>query len=102
VVFDGVDVMRVVTHFQRYLRRADLDLSGAEAERRMFEMLRNPRFLADMRPLSPPAAAAALTEQAATRAFCDVFTRFVIYLPGEPWARTPDMCEGFGLDLSNA
>ncbi|HWK48595.1 MAG TPA: nucleotidyl transferase AbiEii/AbiGii toxin family protein [Steroidobacter sp.] len=101
-VFDGLDTARVIAHFRHYLQRAELNVSRAEAERRMFEKLRNPRFLADMRPLLPPAAADALTDEAATRAFCDVFTRFVIRLPGEPWARTAEMSERFELVLDGA
>lgn len=101
-VFDGLDTERVIAHFRHYLQRADLTISRAEAERRMFEKLRNPRFLADMRPLLPPAVVDALTDDAATRAFCDVFTRFVIRLPGEPWARTAEMSERFGLTLDGA
>lgn len=99
-VFEGLDTARVIAYFQYYLQRAELNVSRAEAERRMFEKLRNPRFLADMRPLLPPAAADALTDEAATRAFSDVFTGFVIKLPGEPWARTAEMSERFGLVLN--
>jgi hypothetical protein len=32
-------------------------------------------------------------------AFADVFTRLVAGLPGEPWARTVEMAERFGVDL---
>lgn len=99
-VFEGLDTARVIAYLQHYLQRAELSISRAEAERRMFEKLRNPRFLADMRPLLPPAAADALTDDAATRAFSDVFTGLVIQLPGEPWARTAEMSERFGLVLN--
>lgn len=99
-VFDGPDATRVIAYLQKYLEKEDLAISRAQAEERMFAKLRNPRFLADMRPLLAPAAADALTQGAAMKAFADVFTAFVMRLPGEPWARTPEMTERFGLVLN--
>jgi hypothetical protein len=55
-----------------------------------------------MRPLLPPDVAGALTDAAAKKAFSDVFIRFVIRLPGEPWGRTVEMTERFGLVLDGA
>jgi len=99
-VFDELEAAKVVDYFQRYLQRAELRISRAEAEQRMFAKLRNPRFLADMRPLLAPAAAEALTDGAVGRAFADVFTTFVAQLPGEPWAKTEEMTNRFGLMLN--
>lgn len=101
-VFEGLDTASVVAHFQQYMSRAELNMSRAEAERRMFEKLRNPRFLADMRPLLPPDVADALTDHAAKQAFTNVFTCLVNRLPGEPWVRTAEMAERFGLVLDGA
>jgi predicted nucleotidyltransferase component of viral defense system len=50
-VFPNLDRARLVGNFGRYLRKSGLSISRAEAERRMFGKLRNPRFLKDVRPL---------------------------------------------------
>ena len=34
-------------------------------------------------------------------AFADVFTRLIAELPGEPWARTAEIAERFGVDLGD-
>jgi predicted nucleotidyltransferase component of viral defense system len=99
-VFDELDAAKVIEYLQRYLQRAELRVSRAEAEQRMFAKLRNPRFLADMRPLLAPAAAEALTDGAVSKAFADVLTTFVAQLPGEPWAKTEEMTNRFGLMLN--
>ena len=98
-VFDELDTAKVIEYFQRYLQRAELGVSRAEAEQRMFAKLRSPRFLADMRPLLAPTAAQTLTDEAVNKAFADVFTTFVAQLPGEHWARTEEMTNRFGLTL---
>lgn len=98
-VFDGLDTAKVIEYFLRYLHRAELRVSRAEAEQRMFAKLRSTRFLADMRPLLAPTAAETLTDEAVNKAFADVFTTFVTQLPGEPWARTEEMTNRFGLTL---
>lgn len=96
-VFEGLNTKKTVEYFLRYLQRMQLKISRAEAEQRMFAKLRSTRFLADMRPLLAPAAAQALTDEAMTQAFVDVFTVFVMQLPGEPWAKTEEMTHHFGL-----
>jgi predicted nucleotidyltransferase component of viral defense system len=98
-VFEGLQTARIIEYLLRYLHKARLRISRAEAEQRMFAKLRTPRFLTDMRPLIAPAAAEALTEGAARKAFADVFATFVAQLPGEPWARTEEMARRFGLAL---
>lgn len=98
-VFDGLNTAKTVEYFLRYLHGAQLKISRAEAEQRMFAKLRSPRFLADMRPLLAPAAAQRFTSEAMTQAFVDVFTAFVTQLPGEPWAKTEEMTSRFGLTL---
>jgi hypothetical protein len=98
-VFDGLDPAPVIALFLRYLEAAELAIPRAEAERRMFQKLVNPGFLADIRPLLTAAEADQLTDEAMRAAFADVFTRLVAGLPGEPWARTVEMAERFGVDL---
>jgi hypothetical protein len=71
-------------------------ISRAEAEQRMFAKLNNPGFLADLRPLLAATQAAQLTDgamKAAFVAFVKVFSRFIILLPGDQWARSEEMKE---------
>jgi hypothetical protein len=89
----------VIALLLRYLEAAELAIPRAEAEKRMFQKLVNPGFLADIRPFLTAAEAEQLTDEAMRAAFADVFTRLVAGLPGEPWARTVEMAERFGVDL---
>jgi predicted nucleotidyltransferase component of viral defense system len=98
-VFDGLDTDFVIEIFQRYLAHRKLKLSRAQAEERMFAKLRNPGFLADIRPLLAPVESERLTNESMKAAFVDVFKGFVEKLPGNPWARTNEMTERFQLDL---
>ncbi|CAM6000171.1 unnamed protein product [Sphagnum balticum] len=50
-VFGELNTSGVTSHFYRYLEKADMNISRAEAEQRMFAKLQNPGFLSDMRPL---------------------------------------------------
>jgi predicted nucleotidyltransferase component of viral defense system len=95
--FDGMDESRVVTHFRSYLALSGQAISRAQAQERMFAKLANPRFLLDMRPLLPAAQAEALSEAAANEAWAKFFARFIDRLPGDPWVRTAEMKERFGL-----
>lgn len=99
-VFDELDAGRVIEIFRRYLAQQELKLSRAQAEERMFAKLKNPGFLADIRPLLAPTAAERLTDKTMKVAFADVFTGLVAQLPGNPWARTDEMTERFELDLN--
>lgn len=101
-VFDRLDTERMIDFFQRYLKRADISISRAEAEQRMFAKLNSPGFLADIRPLLSAEQAERLTDETMKAAFMEVFTRFVMQLPGNPWARTEEMTGRFGLELGVA
>ena len=96
VVFEALEVERVVDMFSLYLDLAGQAITHAQAQERMFAKFASPRFLLDMRPLLPAAQVEALTEESTEEAFRRVFTALVNGLPGEPWARTPDMKERFG------
>lgn len=50
-VFNRIDTVRIIVCFQNYLHQADINISRAEAEKRMFAKLNSPNFLADIRPL---------------------------------------------------
>lgn len=96
--FDGLNPARIVSCFGLYLERAGVRISRAEAEQRIFAKLANPTFLTDMRPLLPAELAALLTDEAAKAAFTRVFSQLVELIPGEPWVRTPEMRERFGIE----
>lgn len=96
-VFNGLDTTRVIDCFSRYLQRAKLQVSRAEAESRMFSKLANPAFLTDMRPLLPADQAEKLNEASTKAAFAKVFTHFIVRIPGEAWAKTEAMKQRFAL-----
>ncbi len=98
-VLDQLNSVRVVKLFKRYLERQEQTVSRAQAEERMFAILGNPGLLADIRPLLEPGEARRLTEEWVHGAFTEVFTKLIRRLPGEPWARTDEMSERFGLVL---
>lgn len=94
-VFDGLNAGRVVEYLGQYLQRSEIRISRAEAEQRMFAKLKNPGFMADMRPLLAAAEAERLTDDAMRAAFAKVFYRFVVLLPGDPWVHSDEMKERF-------
>jgi predicted nucleotidyltransferase component of viral defense system len=96
-VFERLDAARLVTFFTAYLGQAGQTISRAQAQERMFAKLANPRFLTDMRPLLPAAAAAALTNQSTKEAFRKVLTQIVDRIPGDPWVRVEEMKDRFGI-----
>ena len=54
-VFEGLDADRIVEMFGRYLDLSGKTISRAQAQKRMFAKLAQPRLLLDMRPLLPAA-----------------------------------------------
>lgn len=100
-VFDRLNTAGVASHFYRYLEKSGMSISRAEAEQRMFAKLQNPGFLSDMRPLLMPEQAARLTEEEMRAAFVRVFRGFITSLRGDPWQKTAEMTERFGLPLSS-
>lgn len=101
-VFDELDPQRIATMFGQYLDLQKQKISRAEAEERMFAKLANPTFLADIRPLLSAEEAQALTDAAIREGFGAVFRRIIAALPGEPWARTPEMAKRFDVDAGYA
>jgi predicted nucleotidyltransferase component of viral defense system len=96
-VFPNLDRARLVGNFGRYLRKSGISISRAEAERRMFGKLRNPRFLKDVRPLLSAERAAKLTDTAAKEAFRKVYFALIVKTPGTPWAKSDEMMGRFGI-----
>ena len=99
-VFGELDADHVIEILRHYLAEQELKLSRAQAEERMFAKLKNPGFLADIRPLLAPTEAERLTDKTMKAAFAGVFTSLVAKLPGNPWATTDEMIERFDLDLN--
>ena len=96
-VFERLDLDRIVGMFGRYLELSGRAISRAQAQERMFAKLAHPRLWLDLRPLLPPARAAALTAASTAESFRRVFSSLVDGLPGEPWARTPAMKDRFDI-----
>ena len=96
--FQDLNTARMVECFGLYLDGGGTPISRAQAEQRMFAKLAAPRFMMDIRPLLAPEAAAKLTDAAIRSAFIIVFDRLIRAVPGEPWAKTADMKEKFGMD----
>ena len=92
-VFQDLNIGRVIELFGAYLARTNLRITRAEAEQRMFAKLARPAFMQDMRPLLPPAAASALTDDNAKAAFTAVFRAFIWALPGASWEKSVAMAE---------
>ena len=96
-IFQALEVEPTIDIFGHYLDLAGQAITHAQAQERMFAKLANPHFLPDMRPLLPLTKAEALTKESIAEAFPHVFTVLVDKLPGEPWAKTSDMEERFGV-----
>jgi hypothetical protein len=65
----------------------------------MFAKLNNPSFLVDMRPLLAATEAERLTADAMKAAFANVYSRFVVLMPGDPWVRSEEMKERYAVAL---
>ena len=100
-VFEPLDEARVVDILAQYLAVQDQTLSRAQAEERMLAKLANPGFFADIRPLLSAPQAEQLTDESMRKAFALVFTRLLGKIPGDPWAKTPEVAERFKIDLSD-
>jgi len=83
-----LDDTRIVRLFLGYLGRSNLQISRAEAERRMFAKLANPRFMADIRPLLAAGFALQFTDGVILEHFAQVLRRLIALIPGEPWTET--------------
>ena len=93
----GLNRARVVEGLLFYLEASGMRISRAEAQRRMFAKLANPAFLTDMRPLVSTEHAETLDEDSTKEAFRRVLRELIDLIPGEDWARTPDMIERFAI-----
>ena len=95
--FEGLDRERVVKGLAFYLETSGMRISRAQAQQRMFAKLANPAFLTDLRPLVSVERAETLDEASTKEAFRRVLRELIALIPGEDWARTPDMIERFAI-----
>jgi predicted nucleotidyltransferase component of viral defense system len=96
-VFEGLNAARAVECFLLYLAKAELTISRAEAQQRMFQKLVNPTFFTDMRPLLSTDRAKALTDETLKTAFAKVMTDLIDRIPGDEWAKAGEMRKRFGV-----
>lgn len=96
-VFEGLNTPRIVECFLLYLDKADVAISRAEAQQRMFQKLINPAFFIDMRPLLSTDRARALTDETLRAAFVRVMTELIDRIPGDEWAKAVEMQKRFGV-----
>ncbi len=100
-VLSELDVGRMIEIFLAYLEQGGQNITRAQAEERMWKKLENPGFLSDIRPLLSADYAERLTNDAIMIAYTSVLTDVIVLLPGNPWARTPEMAENFGISLKS-
>lgn len=95
--FEGLNLNRTVSIFSTYLEQDRQSITRAVAEQRMFAKLAKPRFIQDLRPLISPEKADEIDAEFISHAFSRVLAEFIERMPGEPWAKTAEMKERFGL-----
>ncbi|WIM12584.1 nucleotidyl transferase AbiEii/AbiGii toxin family protein [Enhydrobacter sp.] len=96
-VFEGLNTARIVECFRLYLEKAEIAISRAEAQQRMFQKLANPTFFTDMRPLLSTDRAKALTDETLKATFVRVMKELIDRIPGDEWAKAEEMRERFGV-----
>jgi predicted nucleotidyltransferase component of viral defense system len=96
-VFEGLNTARIVECFRLYLEKAEVTISRAEAQQRMFQKLANPTFFTDMRPLLSTDRAKALTDETLKATFVKVMKELIDRIPGDEWAKAGEMRERFGV-----
>jgi predicted nucleotidyltransferase component of viral defense system len=97
-IFPDLNTVRLIECFGLYLDGGGTPISRAQAEQRMFAKLAMPRFMTDIRPLLAPEEAAKLNDATTRHAFVTVFEKLITAISGEPWAKTAEMKEKFGMD----
>jgi hypothetical protein len=90
-VFEGLNVARIAKCFLLCLEKAEIAVSRAEAQQRMFQKLVYSSFFTDMRPLLPTDRAKTLTDEMLKAAFAKVMAELIDRIPGDEWAKGGDM-----------
>jgi predicted nucleotidyltransferase component of viral defense system len=93
-IFPKLNAQRTVDMFVEYVQQKPIP--RWEAEKRMFDKLERPGFLADVRPLLTSGERAGFDDAAGKRAFQRVFEGFISKIPGRAWATTPALLEKYG------
>ncbi|RVC78495.1 nucleotidyl transferase AbiEii/AbiGii toxin family protein [Mesorhizobium sp. M4A.F.Ca.ET.022.05.2.1] len=96
-VFESLNTARVIECFLLYLEKAEVTISRAEAQQRMFQKLANPTFFTDMRPLLQTDRAKTLTDETLKATFVRVMKELIDRIPGDEWAKAGEMRERFGV-----
>lgn len=96
-VMEPLDTTRIADLFKKYLEKSDQLISRAQAEQRMFRKLARPNFLADVRPLVRADQVRQFDQSATNNAFRLVFGKLISQIAGQPWAKTGEMKQRFGL-----
>ncbi len=94
-VFEGLNTARIVECCLLYLEKAEITISRAEAQQRMFQKLVKPTFFIDMRPLLPTDRARTLTNETLKVIFVRVMKELIDRIPGDEWAKAGEMRERF-------
>lgn len=97
-VFESLDRQKTVKCLGQYLAQADQQITRAQAEQRVFAKMTQPTYLSDTRPLLSPDEAEALDDEATRGAFARLLTEFIAHFPGEPWARSAELADQFGIN----
>lgn len=97
--FEDLNIDRLIELLGRYLEISEVCIPRAEAEQRLFALLANPGFLTDIRPLLSAEEALEMTDASVMTSFQTVFRDLIVRLPGDAWAKTPEMAERFNVHL---
>ena len=93
-IFPQLNAQRTIDMFVEYVNQKPIP--RWEAEKRMFEKLERPGFLADVHPLLTAEERARFDDAAGRRTFRRVFEEFISKIPGKVWARTPELLKKHG------
>lgn len=90
-VFEDLNTNRIIDLFQKYLDRAELSISRAEAQARMSQKFNETPLLQDIHSLLPVEKSIELTRSNIERAFWNVFDNLVCKIPGKDWSELDDL-----------
>jgi hypothetical protein len=96
-VFEGLNTARIVECCLLHLVKAEVTISRADAQQRMFQKLVNPTFFTDMRPLLQTERASALTDETLKATFVRVIKELIDRIPGDEWTKAGEMRKRFGV-----
>ena len=89
-VFEDLNTDRIIDLFQKYLDRAELSISRAEAQARRSQRFNETPLLQDIHSLLPVEKSKELTRSNIERSFWNVFENLVCKIPGQDWSELDD------------